>query len=255
MQIYVCVKHVPDSAVNIKIVDHHHIDDQITFLINPYDEHAITEAVTVRDAHPGSEVIAVCLGPAAAEKTLRSAMAMGADRGLLIQGTLHHDSIETARALKRAIEQDGVPGIIFSGKEAIDTMGMQTLFRIGALFDFPCATNVVRLEVAGGTATVDTEFSGGAVNTYELSLPCVIGAGRGLNTPKYPTFPDVMKSKKKTIKTILLSDLEIDASSSRVDVVALYPLQTKREPKPLTGTAAQVAQEIVRILKQEAKVI
>lgn len=255
MKIFVCVKHVPDSAVHVNIIDTHHIDENIACLINPYDEHAVTEAVRVREAHPGSEVIAVCLGKPDAEKTLRSAMAMGADRGILIETGEWHDSIVTALALKLAIDQDGPPALIFTGKESIDDQGMQTLFRLAALFGFPVATNVVRLEIQPDKAVVDTEFSGGVVNTYELLLPCVIGAGRGLNTPKYPTFPDIMKSKKRPVKILKFPDLNIKTQPVRMEVVELTPCLQKRQPREITGSAPEIAQKIVRILKDEAKVI
>ena len=255
MQIYVCVKHVPDSAANITILDKNRIDENITFLLNPYDEHAVTEAVRIRDSLPGSEVIAVCLGKEDAQKTLRSAMAMGADRGILIASDQSHDSIETARALKAVVEQDGTPGLIFTGRESIDAEGWQTMFRIGALFDFPVATNVVKLDIEAGRAVVDSELSGGAANTYEMVLPCVIGAGRGLNIPRYPTFPDVVKAKKKVIKKIVFTDLDIKPSLAGTSVIELEPLQQSRKQKRLTGDAGEVAKKIVKILKQEAKVI
>lgn len=255
MQIYVCVKHVPDSAAYIHIMDNRHIDENITFLLNPYDEHAITEAVRVRDIHPGSEVVAVCLGKEDAEKTIRSAMAMGADRGILIRTETGHDSIETALILKTAIEQDGIPGLIFTGKESIDDQGMQTLFRLGALFDFPVATNVAGLEILADKALADTEFSGGVVKTYEMTLPCIIGAGKGLNTPKYPTVRDVMRSRKNPVKTLLLPDLKIKPPQARMEVVELVPHLQKRQPVEITGTASEMAKKIVQILKDEAKVI
>jgi electron transfer flavoprotein beta subunit len=255
MQIYVCVKHVPDSAAHIAIVDHTHIDDNVNFLLNPYDEHAITEATRIKENLPGSQVIAICLGRNDAENTLRSAMAMGADRSILIVSENLHDSITTAKILKTAIDQDGNPGLIFTGKESIDCEGMQTQFRIAALFDFPVATNVVRLDVKDDKVTLDTGLSGGGVHTYEMFLPCVIGAGRGLNTPRYPTFPDIVKSKKKPVKKIALTDLSIESSKSSMTIVRLEPLKQSREPKEITGNTQEVAQKIVKILKQEAKVI
>ncbi len=257
MQIYVCVKHVPDSAANITILDKNHIDGNVTFLLNPYDEHAITEAVRIRDSLQDSEIIVVCLGKDDAEKTIRSALAMGADRGLLITSNGDHDSIETAKALKAAMElgQTGKPGLIFTGKESIDAEGMQTMFRLGALFDFPVATNVVKIDIEAGRAVVDQEFSGGYFNTYELSLPCVIGAGRGLNTPKYPTFPDVVKSKKKLVEKIAFADLNIETPKASMSIVGLEPLKQARNPKEITGDASIVAQKILKILKDEAKVL
>jgi electron transfer flavoprotein beta subunit len=255
MQLYVCVKHVPDSAANITILDDTHIDDNVTFLLNPYDEHAITEAVRIRDLFAGSEVIAVSLGTADAEKTLRSAMAMGADRSILIVSDRPCDSIETAKALKAAIDQDGTPHLILTGKESIDAEGMQTMFRLGAGFGFPVVTNVVKLDIKIDKAVVDCELSGGITHTYEMALPCVIGAGRGLNTPRYPTFPDVVKSKKKPVQKIDFSNLDIKPALSRMRIVRLEPLTQSRDPKELTGNPNEIAQKIIAILKHEAKVI
>ena len=255
MQIYICVKHVPDSAAHITILDKNCIDENISFLLNPYDEHAVTEAAKIKNNTPDSEVIAVCLGKNDAEKTIRSALAMGADRGILITCDKNYDSMVTALALKAAIEQDGNPGLIFTGKESIDAEGMQTMFRIGALFDFPVATNVVRLDIEADKAVVDCELSGGITNTYEMSLPCVLGAGKGLNTPRYPTFPDVVKSKKKPVQKIAFTDLNIKDSLAGMRIVELEPLHQARQPKEIKGDAGFVAKEIIRILKQEAKVL
>jgi electron transfer flavoprotein beta subunit len=263
MQIYVCVKHVPDSAVHIVIVGRDRIDENVSFLLNPYDEHAVTEAMRLRADQPGSEVIVVCLGRLDAQKTLRSAMAMGADRGILIVSDQRHDSIETARALKAAIEQDGTPQLIFTGKESIDAGGMQTMFRLGDLFGFPVATNVVRLDIEGDPSLdhvpdhiiVDCELSGGIFDTYEMSLPCVIGAGRGLNIPIYPTFRNVVKSKKKPIQEIAFADLNIGVSPGGMDIVELEPLEQTRKPREITGNPDEIAGKILEILKEEAKVI
>jgi len=258
MQIYVCVKHVPDSAVNITIIDKSHIDENVTFLLNPYDEHAVTEAVRIRDAcQENSEVIVVCLGKADAENTIRSALAMGADRGLLIVSNEEHDSIETARALKAAmaLKKTEKPSLIFTGKESIDAEGMQTMFRLGALFDFPVATNVTRVDIEETRAIVVSELSGGNANTYELSLPCVIGAGRGLNTPKYPTFPDIVKSRKRPVEKIAFTDLTIDSPKAGMKIIQLEALKQSRNPKEITGDPGSVAQKILSILEQEAKVV
>ena len=255
MQIYVCVKNVPDSAANIAIVDNREIDDNVSFLLNPYDEHAVTEAVRIKKSLTECEIIVVCLGKEDAENTVRSALAMGGDRGLLIVSNAVHDSIETAQALKAAIKQDGTPGLILSGKESIDSEGMQTMFRMGVLFDFPVATNVVKLEILQDRAVVDSDRGGGTANTYDMSLPCVIGAGRGLNTPIYPTFPDVVKSKKKPVKKVEFSDLKLNTSLSGTRIVELVPLKQERTPREITGTTDEIAQKMVTILKQEAKVI
>jgi electron transfer flavoprotein beta subunit len=255
MQIYVCVKHVPDSAANITIVDNAAIDEQIAFLLNPYDEHAVTEAAVLKKQLAGSEIIVVCLGKKDAQKTIRSAMAMGADRGILIETGEVADSMSTARALRAAIEQDGSPGIILTGKESIDAEGMQTMFRIGALFDFPVVTNAVAVAVEDDRARVTYELAGGCTRTCELAMPCVVAAGRGLNTPAYPTFPDVVKARKKPIRVVALSDLALDTPPGGSRVTALAPLVQTRAPRQIQGTPTEIAARIATILKEEAKVI
>jgi electron transfer flavoprotein beta subunit len=254
-RIYVCVKHVPDSAATITVLGTNRIDANVTFLINPYDEHALTEAARIRQEHAPAEVVAVCLGPAAAENTLRSAMAMGADRSILVVTPQDHDSIFTARALKSAIAQDGEPGIILTGKEAIDTEGMQTLFRLAANFGFPAATNVVKLQLQDTTALVECEKESGAVDVIRMRLPCVVGAGKGLNTPRYPTFPEIVKSRKKEVKKIDVAALGIERPASRVEIVELKPAVEDRAARALTGSTAEIARQIAAILKEEARVI
>lgn len=255
MQIYVCVKHVPDSAANIHIVDNLKIDESVPFLLNPYDEHAVTEAAALKKQVPDSEIIAVCLGKKDAESTVRSALAMGADRGLLVETDAVCDSMTTAQALHAAIVNDGKADIILTGKESIDSEGMQTQFRIGALFDFPVVTNASSLDIENGKAVVTCELAGGRTRTFELTLPCVVGAGRGLNTPIYPTFPDVVKSRKKPIDTVTLSELKVSAAPGSVKIVSMTPLVQKRNPQKITGTPSEQAAEIIRILRQEAKVL
>lgn len=255
MQIYVCIKHVPDSAANIHILDNQTIDQNIAFLLNPYDEHAVTEAAALKAIFEGSQVIVVCLGKPDGEKTIRSALAMGADRGILIRTEAAPDPMTTARALKAAIEQDGNPDIIFTGKESIDGENMQTMFRLGALFDFPVVTNAVSVEIKQDRVNVEYELSNGKTRACHMALPCVIAAGRGLNTPGYPTFPDVVKARKKPVLSIDFTDLAIHPAQDSAVVVGLEPLVQKRTPRQITGTPQKIAAQLVTILKHEAKVI
>jgi electron transfer flavoprotein beta subunit len=255
MNLYVCIKHVPDSAATITIDSHNQINEKITFLINPYDEHAITEAVKLKTGAPDIEVVAVCLGKTAAENSLRSAMAMGADRSILIVTDQYHDSIFTARALAAAITADGRPWIIFTGKEAIDSEGMQTQFRLARYLGLPAATNVIRVTVDGESLRLECEREAGIVDVLKLSTPCVVAAGKALNTPVYPTFPDIVKSRKKTVKKIDIADLDIETPKAGTRIEHLAPAEEKRSPKALTGSAADIAAQIVDILKNQAKVI
>jgi electron transfer flavoprotein beta subunit len=255
MKIYVCVKHVPDSAATIKIRDKNQIEENITFLLNPYDEHAVTEAARLKKELPGVEVIAVCLAKSAAENTLRSAMAMGADRSILITTDRYHDSMVTARVLKAAIEGDGRPSLILGGKESIDAEGMQTLFRLARLFSMPAATNVVKITVEDAHAVVECEKEAGAREVMKLGLPCALGAGRGLNTPRYPTLPDIMKARKKEIRRIPLDALALGKPAGAMEILELVPSVESREPKALAGDPEAVVDQLIRILKDEAKVI
>lgn len=255
MNIYVCIKHVPDSAATITIEGRNRINEKITFLVNPYDEHAVTEAAKIKASSKDVAIIAVCLGTPAAENSLRAAMAMGADRGILIESDQAHDSIFTARALAAAITADARPWIIFTGKESIDSEGMQTHFRLARNLGLPVATNVIGVEVAGDALQVRCEREAGTVDVIRMGTPCVLGAGKGLNTPNYPTFPDIVKSRKKPVTRFALADLAIAKPTAGMQIESLAPAVEPRTPRALTGTPADIAARIVQILKTEAKVI
>lgn len=255
MNIYVCVKHVPDSAATITVEGRNGINEKVTFLVNPYDEHALTEAARIKTSQPGAEVVAVCLGKPSAENTLRSAMAMGADRSILIETDRSHDSIFTARALAAAIRYDGQPWIILTGKESIDSEGMQTHFRLAGRLGIPAATNVVKIEPDNDSVQVECEREPGTIDVVRMATPCVLGAGKGLNTPIYPTFPDIVKSRKKEVRKISLTELAVEQPAAGMTVEELAHAEEQRTPRALTGNPAEIAAQIVDILKNEAKVI
>jgi electron transfer flavoprotein beta subunit len=255
MKIYVCVKHVPDTAAKITIIGHNRIDEKVTFIINPYDENAIDAAAGLKKQVGDAEIIAVTLGKEAAESTLRSALAMGADRGILIHSDYSPDSMVTARALKAAIEQDGDADIIFSGMESIDSEGFQTMFRLGAALKVPVATNVVAFKLADRLVTVECKMDAGNIEVIRMPLPCIVGAGKALNQPRYPTLPDIMKARKKPIRTIALDSLDLDSPAGSMEVVELRPAVEKRRSKIIAGSAEEAVRELIRLLKEEARVI
>jgi len=255
MKIYVCVKHVPDTAARITILGENRIDERVTFIMNPYDENAVEEAARIKRDIGDAEVIAVTLGNLAAEATLRAALAMGADRGIFIKTDDYPDSMVTAAALKAAIELDGKPGIILTGKESIDSEGFQTMYRLAANFNIPAASNVVSLLLEPDTVMVEYELEAGAREVVELSLPCVIGAGKNLNQPNYPTLPAIMKARQKEIKQIDLNDLNFEKPPGRVEILELRPAVEERQAREISGTPAEVAEELVRILQEEARVL
>ena len=255
MKIYVCVKHVPDTAADITITGRTQIDEEITFIVNPYDEHAIEEAVRLKKKVDQAEIIAVTLGKKTAEDTLRSALAMGADRGILIIADTTVDPLVIARALQAAIEQDGTADIIFTGKESIDSEGSQVMYRLGALFNMPVVSNVVSFSMQQEKVSVECEMAAGERQVIEMPLPCIIGAGKGLNVPNYPRLPDIIKANRKPVKTMELTDLNVDQPASRIETIQIDPAVEQRTPKELTGTSGEVADKIIRILRAEANVL
>ena len=255
MRIYVCVKHVPDSAATITIREKNQIDENVTFLLNPYDEHAVEEASQLKTRIENSEVIAVTLGKEGALDTLQSALAMGADRGILIKTDDPIDSILTAWALKAAIEQDGKPDIIFTGKQSIDSEGMQTMFRLAAALDMPAAINVVSFSTDAKNASVECELEAGVRQVIEIALPCVIAAGKDLNKPRYPTFIDIRKAKKKEIEQISLDSLQLEKPAASMEVLELKPAVEQRQAKEFQGQPEEVVEQLIDVMRDEAKVL
>ncbi len=251
MQIYVCVKHVPDTAANIKITGDAEFDESVKFVVNPYDEYGVEEAIRIVKKN-GGEVVVVTVGKEAAVNTMRSALAMGAARGILVKTeTQFLDSSLTSLALHRAIIEDGMPDLIFTGKQSVDSEGSQTHYRLAQAFDMPVATEVVALELKDGRAVVEREIGGGVKEVIEMQTPCVIGATKGLNDPRYPKLPDILKAKKKEIKLIDIADLGIDLSAGNTEVLELESVPERSEAKMLSGSPREIAAQIVTVLKEE----
>ena len=255
MNIYVCVKHVPDTAATIRINADGSIDENITFIMNPYDENAVEAAVRLKKQMADAEVIAVTLGKETAEATLRSALAMGADRGILITSTASHDSIATARALCAAIKADGALDIVFMGKESIDHEGFQTMYRLGACLDCPVVSNALEFSMTERSVRVTCEMESGDLEHITMETPCVIGAGKDLNQPSYPKLPDILKARKKPLSITALADLEMDMPASRVEMISMEALNEERQPKIIDGSADEIVDAIVEILRDKAKVV
>ena len=257
MQIYVCIKHVPDTAANIKITGNDSFDDAACkFVVNPYDEYGLEEAVQLVEKQGQGEVVVVTVGKEAAMASLRSALALGAHRGILIKTDSQFlSSALTAQALKAAILQDGAPDIIFTGKGSVDTEGFQTQYRLAAAMDMAVVNEIVDLKVSDGQATVEKEIGGGSREVLEMKLPCVIGATKGLNEPRYPKFPDIMKAKKKPVKQIDFASLGMESPAESVTLLNLEAMPERSGAKILDGDVKEKVTELVRILKQDEKVL
>jgi len=256
MKIYVCVKHVPDTAASIKLSgDTGFEDSEIKFVANPYDEYGLEEAVTLVE-NQGGEVVIVTVGKEAATTTIRSALAMGAHRAILVKiDSQFLDSSVTARALKAVMEEDGLGDMIFTGKGSVDTESFQTQYRLAGYLGLPVVNEVSSLTIDGDKAIAERETGGGEKQVIEMNLPCVIGATKGLNEPRYPKFPDIMKAKKKEIKEIDFVSLGIDDVNGIVGIEKLEPVPERSGATMLEGSVDVQVTELVRILKEDEKVL
>ena len=256
MQIYVCVKHVPDTAAKITVIGSSEFAETCKFIVNPYDEYAVEEAVQLNKQAGAGEVIIVTVGKESALNTMRAALALGADRGILVKTDAQFlDSGLTSQALQKAIEQDGGADLIFCGKQSIDSEGMQSPYRLAKALDMAVVSDVVALSIADGKAVAEREIGGGARQVVEMQLPCVIGATRGLNEPRYPKLPDIMKAKKKEIKQIDMADLGLDPASALTEIINLEAVPERGEARMMQGSTREMVEELVNILKEEDKVI
>jgi len=249
LKILVPVKRVVDYNVKVRVkADGSGVDlANVKMSMNPFDEIAIEEAVRLREAGVASEVIAVSCGLVACQETLRTAMAIGADRAILVESDADLQPLAVAKLIQ-AVAAKEQPRIVIFGKQAIDDDANQTGQMFAALMGWPQATFASRVVVADGMATVTREIDGGA-ETLELKLPAVITTDLRLNEPRYATLPNIMKAKKKQLDTYKPSDLGVDVSPR------LTTLKVTDPPKRGAGVMVADVKELVAKLKNEAKVI
>jgi electron transfer flavoprotein beta subunit len=250
MKIVVCVSHVPDTTTKINLAaDGISIDPAgVKFILNPYDEFAVEEALKLKEKN-GGEVIAVSVGADAAKEAIRQALAMGADKGILVKGD-KSDSFSVAQMLAQAIKPLGAD-LILMGKQSIDFDGMEIPAMLSELLDLPGASVIVKLTIDGTQVIAEKEVEGGK-EIISLALPCIIAAQKGLNDPRYPSLPNIMKAKSKPIEEISGS-----GSGARTSVIKIDKPEKKRANKIIKaeGNAQAAAAELVKLLHEEAKVI
>jgi electron transfer flavoprotein beta subunit len=256
MKIFVCVKQVPDTETKIKIAaDGKSIDSAgIKWIPCPYDEFAVEEAIRFKEKNAGATVTVVTAGPDRTVEALRTALAMGCDEALHVALPENADSYLTAKALARAIEKNGPAHLIFTGKQAIDDDAAQVHQALAEFLNLPAATVVLRAQY-GSTVQAEREIEGGSIEKYELPLPCVIAAQKGMNEPRYASLPNIMKAKKKEIKKVSLGDLDLADSQVKITYSQLTLPAERSGCKMIQGDAATAAKELVRALHEDAKVI
>ncbi len=257
MNIFVLMKRTFDTEEKITITAGNINEDGAEFIINPYDEYAIEEAIQVRDAH-GGEVTVISVGNEEAEKQLRTALAMGADKAVLINiedDVEFGDQFTTAKVLAAYLE-DKKADLIIGGNVAIDGASGQGGPRVAEMLGIPYVTTITKLEIDGIKATVTRDVEGDS-EVIEVSLPLLVTAQQGLNEPRYPSLPGIMKAKKKPLEELELDDLDLeeDEVEAKTKTIELYLPPKKEAGKILTGELADQAKELVRLLHSEAKVV
>jgi electron transfer flavoprotein beta subunit len=259
MKIIVCVKQVPDTETRIKIAPEGNAiaEADVNWVVSPFDEYAIEEALRIKEAK-GGEVVLVSLGPERAQTALRNGLAMGADRALHLKDALFEatDSLGTARALAAAIKSLAPFDLVLTGQQGVGGDHSQMPGLLAELLDLPQVTVALKLELQDGKAVVEREIEG-ARETWETSLPAVVSAQKGMNEPRYASLKGIMGAKKKTIEARDAAALGLDAAAlaprTRVTALALPP--SRPAVKMIEGDPSAQAQELMRLLHEEAKVI
>ena len=258
VKIVVLIKRVPDTASVFKITpDARSVDvSGLKFVMSPYDEYAMEEAIRLKESQ-GGEVVALSAGPPETKETLRNALAMGADSAVLV--SVANAASLTGRGvsllLAAALEHEK-PDLVFAGKQAVDDDGSQVPERVAERLGWPHASVVTRFECVGTTVTVDREIEGGFY-TLELPLPAVLSAQKGINVPRYPTLPNIMKAKKKEIKALTPEGLGVAeaALAPGWTVEGMRLPRQQRLGKILEGDNEERVRALVAALRDEEKVL
>ena len=273
MKIIVCLKEVPDMETHFRLNSSQTAIDRegVVFKMNPFDECAIEEALQLKSKQ-GGEVILLTLGPESAKQTIRKGLAMGADRALHINDSAfdNSDSFVVAKALAQAIKKLGtegqVPDLILAGVQSEDGLNMQTGIMLAEFLGLPHASILTKFELLEGAqetikkAKVSRELEGGLLEDVELELPAVITIQTGINIPRYPTLPNIMKARTKEIKDLKLSDLglssdQVGLKGSAVKVLKLFVPEKGKGAEIIPGDEATATKTLMKKLKEEAKVL
>ena len=249
MKVLVPVKRVIDYNVKIRVkADQSGVETtNVKMSMNPFDEIAVEEAIRLREAGTANEVIAVSVGPQQCQETIRTALAMGADRGILVQTDDEAQPLAVAKLLKAVADKEG-PDLVILGKQAIDDDSNQTGQMLAALLGWSQATFASKIEIDGGSANVIREVDGG-LETLKVTMPCIVTTDLRLNEPRYASLPNIMKAKKKPIDQMVPADLGVNITPRLKTLKVVEP--AKRE----AGVMVEDVAQLVDKLKNEAKVI
>jgi electron transfer flavoprotein beta subunit len=258
MKIAVCIKQVPDTETRIRIAPDGKgiLESDVNWIVSPYDEFAIEEALKIKEAK-GGEVVLVSLGPDRVQSALRSGLAMGADSALHLKDPLFEqtDTLGTAWALATALKSLA-PDLILMGQQGVGGDNAQVPGLVAEILDLPQVTMAVKIELQDGKATIEREIEG-AHETWDVTLPAVVSAQKGLNEPRYASLKGIMAAKKKLIETKGAADLGLtpERLAPKTRVVALELPPSRSAVKMIEGDADTQVKELLRLLHEEAKVI
>lgn len=257
MNIFVCIKQVPATETKIKINESATGIDTtgVKWIMSPYDEFAVEEALRVKEKNAGSLVTVVSVGPQRVTETIRTALAMGCDNAIFVEASDDIDSFQTSKALSAVLKKETKVDLIFTGKQAIDDDCAQVSQLLATMGDMPYVTVAVSAEYQSNGVSVKRETEGGSVEIIELPYPCLIAAQKGMNEPRFASLPNIMKAKKKEIKSYKLADLNVTESDRKIKLANLRLPPAKQAGKKLQGDSATQTRELVRLLREEAKVI
>lgn len=257
MNIYVCIKQVPDTETKIKLTaDNQGIDTTgVKWIMSPYDEFAVEEALRLKEKNAGSTVTVISAGPTRVVDTIRTALAMGADNGIHIDLADGADNNLVAKALSGALKKEAKVDLVYFGKEAIDDGAAQVAQLTAEYMGLPHVAVVVGVEYTGAGVKCRREIEGGAIEVIEAPMPLVIAATKGLNEPRYASLPNIMKAKKKEVKALKIADTGASDADQKIRYKNLQLPPPKQAGKKIAGDPAAQAKELVRLLHEEAKVV
>lgn len=260
MDSIICVKQVPDTEIRIQIEDGQVIEEKLQYVVNPYDEYAIEEALRLREKFGEGRITVLTLGPERAREAMMQALAVGADEAIHLADDAFQggDAYATAKALAEAIVAlDLEYDIILCGKQGVDHDNAQVGIALAEMLNLPHVSLVTRLEVADdkSKATAQREAEGGK-EVVETSLPAVITAQKGLNEPRYPTFTGIRAARKKPIHKKTAAELGIDpktvgAAGAKLEIVSISPPSERRAGQIIPGNPVEACRELLRLLQEE----
>ena len=249
MKILVAVKRVIDYNVQVRVKEDGTgvVTDNVKMSSNPPDDNAIEEAVKIKEAGKATEIVAITVGEEKSQETVRKALAVGADRGILIKTEGTVEPLAVAKALQKIVDKEK-PDLVFMGKQAIDDDCNQTGQMLSALLNWPQATFASKIEIKDKTLEVTREVDEG-LETIEVNVPAIVTCDLRLNEPRYASLPNIMKAKKKPLEILNSSDLEVDTKPR------VHQIKVEEPPKRKAGIKVANVAELVSKLKNEAKVI